>query len=115
MTRKALGIYRETLHSPNREGDDAAILEAAADKLRERGIRVELESSEALNRGERDYDLVFPMCEAPQALENLRRWEAQGTKVINSPRSVLECYRIRMVESFRKTPAVPFPRMKRWP
>ena len=107
---KALGIYRETQNSPDRVGDDAKILEAAAEKLERFGIRTELARPDILRKSSPDWDLVFPMCEMPEALRRLQDWESSGCLVINPPDSVLGCYRTRLVPALQNLNGALFPK-----
>jgi hypothetical protein len=93
------GVYREVAHSPGRESDDARILEATAERLREAGRTVELLDAEALAaRADADVpDLVFYMCERPEALEALKGLEARGARLVNPLEGVWNTYRERML------------------
>jgi hypothetical protein len=91
-----IGIFREELFSPNRVEDDAAILQLTAEAVRRRGFDVELIRPHELSR-ETEPRMAFAMCEGPASLRVLERWESNGYMVVNSPRSVQNCYRHRML------------------
>ena len=90
------GVYREPEHSPSRETDDAAILEATGARLEQFGFSVEYRRP-----GELDPDaanlppLVFAMCEGREALDVLARWERRGVCVINGARAIASTHRER--------------------
>ena len=90
------GVFREAEHSPCREADDAAILEAAGRRLEQFGFSVEYRSPESLDAAEEGVPpLVFAMCEGLPALEVLGRWERRGVCVINGARAVVNAHRER--------------------
>lgn len=104
-----LGIYREQECSPGRHrSNDARLLETVADALRVDGFDVELTSFEHAAAPRSHAELVFSMCQGRAALDELARWEREGTAIVNSPRASLNTHRDRlpalMVDS-----GVPFP------
>lgn len=102
------GIFREVEHSPGRESDDAAILEAAGRRLEETsgGFVVDYRAPATLTGREAALPaLAFSMCEGQAALEALREWEKRGVCVVNSPRSVGNTHREQMLPLLdRRTP-----------
>jgi hypothetical protein len=98
---EAVGVYREARFSPGRTDDDALILEAVAAELGRRGVRVRLWSAEELQSDVKPPGLVFSMAQGEASLHKLRRWQAHGSLVINSPTSVWNCRRVRTVELCR--------------
>jgi hypothetical protein len=111
MVRTALGIFREIQNSPNRESDDALILKAVMEELRQLNVRVELLTPEEADERElTGFDMIVPMCESYPRLMRLRELEkTTSTLVVNRPDSVLNCYRTRMIPCFEKAGDVPFP------
>jgi hypothetical protein len=109
----AWGVYRELAHSPGRETDDALILRAAAQRLEAQGFRVVLKSSdeivEAAAADEPPPASLFVMCERPQVLEVLARWEEQGVCQVNSTEGILNTYRDRTLSRFGLA-GIPFPK-----
>ena len=115
MSRPALlGIFRETLHSPDRVGDDARILQGAASVLRSQGMEVELATPERLGslstpwEGPRP-ELVFLMCEQERMLAPLGDWEQEGTICINAIEGIRNTYRRRMLRLWAES-GIPFPK-----
>jgi hypothetical protein len=94
------GILREIEHSPGREADDAAILEAVGRRLDEAGseVLVEYRQPGALTGRETALPaLAFSMSEGLPALDALSRWERRGVVVVNTPRAVANTHRERMI------------------
>jgi len=104
------GVFREVEHSPGREADDAAILNATGRRLEEReGFVVDYRPPAEVNGRERVLPgLAFAMCEGRTALEGLGRWESQGVCVVNSARAVANTHRERMIPLFLRG-RVPMP------
>lgn len=96
-----LAIKRAKRFSPNSVENDAAILEAVCQRLRESGHAlcvVDEESSAWLSMRP---VLCLSMGRLPETLERLAEWEKEGTAVVNSPRGVdLCCHRGRLAELF---------------
>jgi len=186
MMTRLLGIFREVLHSPERESDDFEILKITGERLTQKGLDVSLMKPEEVlqeatplrvplqdsqgsqaaehsakqspqgarseaalvptgtvpsakqhssgasgvlkNNKERDErsewcplgvdekamkkslpDLVFTMCEQEEILQLLQQWEFQKTAVVNTPRSIFNTYRARMVHILQAE-KIPFPR-----
>jgi len=103
-----LGIFREAVFSPGKVEADRAILESVATILRGRGHVVRVVSPDAaLPRPPRS-TLVFAMSQGEPALATLRRWEADGIRVVNSVDSILGCHRHRLLDRLRRA-GVPLP------
>jgi hypothetical protein len=103
------GIFRERVHSPGREFDDAAILRLTAKHLASEGFQVSLRSPEEVDAGGQPIPpFIFLMCERPMILRQLRRWQLRGVRLINAPSAVLNTYRHRMILRFEQA-GVPFP------
>lgn len=109
-TRRAWGIYRELAHSPGRETDDALILKAAARLLEEDGFAVDLKSAEDVSRASLEPPpCLFVMCERPEILDTLGRWEARGVRQVNRTEGIRNTYRDRTLALFSRA-GIPFPK-----
>ncbi len=94
---KIVGIYREPECSPGRHrSNDALLLDQVAHELTARGATVDLLVVEDALGRRPAADLVLSMCQSPSALERLVRWEAEGARIVNSPRAALNTYRDRL-------------------
>lgn len=90
---KALGVYRESVYSPGREGDDAMILEATAAALAHRGVQVCLRRPHEIDAFSAPSQLVFTMAQGEAALAVLQRWQEQNTPVVNTATAIRNCRR----------------------
>jgi hypothetical protein len=98
MKQRFVGMTREPVFSPGRVGDDAAILLAVAEHLREAGVAVQVCSAvdpiwPQLDPG----DVVFTMAQGDDALARLRTLQSAGVRVLNSVDGILNCQRHRTV------------------
>ncbi|RPH31236.1 hypothetical protein EHM92_09170 [bacterium] len=109
MKRRFAGVRRKTEFSPNHVGNDLRILSLTADALAARGHEADLFNEGEEIPGARNYDLIFSMAQGPEGNRLLRQYEAEGVRVINSPGSVLNCYRAMMVTRLPEN-GIPFPR-----
>jgi hypothetical protein len=105
--RTCWGIYREPAHSPGRIDDDRAILDCVGEVLRARGFNVALVTPDA--EFPTNFANIFAMCERGPVLDRLKKAEATGSIVVNSPDAIRNTYRHRMVELFarHRVPAPP--------
>ena len=92
------GIYRELAHSPGRIDDDGAIMKSVSAALSERGYSVEFFAADAPL--ETHCPNIFVMCERGEVLDRLKIAERAGAIVVNSPDSIRNTHRHRMVELF---------------
>lgn len=97
--KRCLGVFRETQNSPNREVDDARVLEAVAASLRRPDFEMSLTTPEGFDREDlSEWDFILPMCETYARLKRLEAWaERPDPTCLNMPRAVLNCYRTRMI------------------
>jgi glutathione synthase/RimK-type ligase-like ATP-grasp enzyme len=105
-----LGICRQTEFSPNHVMSDRLIFTKTTEALARRGVEVVAIDESEVGAGRIGHALVFSMAQGPRASEVLARIErAQGCLIVNSPRAVMNCYRVHMA---RHLPAagIPFPR-----
>ena len=110
--RPLIGIFRETLHSPDRVFDDFEILRLTAEALAADGVEIELVRPEQISPGwwNRPHpETAFAMCEQERMLEPLSAWERQGTTLVNSVVAIRNTYRHRMIPLLSST-GVRFPR-----
>lgn len=96
-----VGIAREALYSPGKVEADRGILDAVADRLRA-AHDVRVVSAEGTFPAVLPRTIVFTMCQGPEALEVMKKWEAGGIRVINSSRGIENCHRRRMLAEFRR-------------
>jgi len=86
-----LAIERAPQFSPNSTSRDHAIMEAVANRLRQRGHTVDM-ASETKPLDSR-YDAFATMGRLPETLRWLANRECEGRKVVNTPESVAACRR----------------------
>jgi glutathione synthase/RimK-type ligase-like ATP-grasp enzyme len=103
-----LGIYREQIYSPGKVREDAAILDATLLELSHLGYEVIALQSEALDRLSIRPACTLTMVKSGQTLNILEGWEKNGTRIINSVRSVRNCYR-KPLMNFLSEARVPIP------
>jgi len=109
MKPKLAGVRRKMEFSPNHVGNDLRILSLTAAALQSRGVEVDLfNEGEEIPDGEK-YGLIFSMAQGPDGNRLLQQYKARGVSVINSPESVLNCYRAVMVTRLPEH-GIPFPR-----
>lgn len=100
IPRPLLGIFRETLHSPDRVFDDFEILRLTAEALRSEGVEVDLIRPEQISSdwwGDSHPEIAFLMCEQERVLEPLSVLERHGTTLVNSVEAIRNTYRHRMI------------------
>ena len=88
-----LGIYREKRFSPGKVEADAAILEATLSELEQSGWSTATLAGEKLGTADAGPELVVNMAQSDQALRTLEQWSREGVRVVNSARSIRNCYR----------------------
>ena len=95
MTSKTLiGVYRESVFSPGKVSDDAAILDAALSFLSQAtSLSMRAVSVEALKHQTGLPEIVLSMAQSDEALTLLETWQREGSRVINTAQSVRNCYR----------------------
>ena len=106
IPRPLLGIFRETLHSPDRVFDDFEILRLTAEALRSEGVEVDLIRPEQISLdwwNDSRPEVAFLMCEQERMLEPLSAWERHGATLINSVDAIRNTYRHRMVPLLSST------------
>ncbi len=91
------GIRRKTSFSPNHIETDLAILRLTAAEIESQGFPVSLIEESEVEKDAFDGTIVFNMCQGPEAIRTLLKAEENGALIINSPKSILNCYRYNMV------------------
>ena len=105
-----LGIYREPEYSPGRHtSNDAQILRLVSQALENFGVEVRLASLEEARTLWEDADLIFSMCQGPQALAELSEWKKQGARILNDPAGSRKTYRESLCRTLTHL-TLPFPR-----
>ena len=108
MRLKLAGIKRQSDYSPNHIENDLLILLKTSEKLESLGADVKIYSEESIFNDNIDADLIFSMAQGPEAQEKLVQIENKGINIINSPRAVMNCYRVNMVKKLQNN-NIPFP------
>ena len=93
---KIAGIMRAGAYSPNHIGNDAAIINAVADRLRTCGCEVDMYSEDQFIGGEVNEDIIVNMCREWKSIHLLQEREDQGALVVNSGYGIENCTRERM-------------------
>lgn len=88
-----LGIYREQVFSPGKVQADAAILDAALSGLSGMGFRVESKRAEFLDHTMPKPEIILTMAQSDRVLKLLEQWHGGGSRIINKPSSIRNCYR----------------------
>jgi glutathione synthase/RimK-type ligase-like ATP-grasp enzyme len=97
MKPQFTGIRRQTEFSPNHVETDLAILRLTGVELEKQGFSVSLIEESELENVSIDSPVVFNMCQGPAAIRRLQKVEEEGKLIINSPQSILNCYRYNMI------------------
>ncbi len=109
MTLKLAGIRRKTEFSPNHVVNDLLIINQTADELKMLGVEVTLYDEGAITAETVMEKMIFSMAQGPIGSNTLLKIEERGAFIINSPRAVMNCYRINMVRLLPEA-GIPFPR-----
>jgi hypothetical protein len=105
---KFAGIRRKTEFSPNHVVNDSLIIHRTADALEALGAFVRIYDEADIVTEPVKESLIFSMVQGPAGSAALIQSVGDSALIINSPQSVMNCYRINMV---RILPAsnIPFP------
>ena len=95
---KVATLPRNPLHSPRMQANDAAILAAVERELVQQGHTVERLGEEDDYSG---YDVICTMSRTPAVLKKLKKAEAEGCTVLNSPTAVENCSRSAMTTTLQ--------------
>jgi hypothetical protein len=97
-----LGIYREPEYSPGRHtSNDSRILELVGQALERLDFTVQLASLDQAEPIWKQADIIFSMCQGPQALAELRDWKKQGGRITNDPVASRNTYRDTLIAALR--------------
>ncbi len=103
------GISRKTEFSPNHVVNDLLIINQTADAVRALGAEVTMYDEGLITPDSVKEKYVFSMAQGPTGSKTLLKIEDRGAHIINSPKSVMNCYRMNMVRLLPKA-GIPFPR-----
>ncbi|MBI1806828.1 MAG: hypothetical protein HYR76_07250 [Ignavibacteria bacterium] len=109
MTLKFAGIRRKTEFSPNHVVNDLLIINQTGDALKALGAEVTMYDEGMITPETMKEKLIFSMAQGPLGSHTLSKIEQRGAFIINSPRAVMNCYRINMVKLLPRA-GIPFPR-----
>ena len=94
---KIITIARNPLNSPQMTESDAAILRAVEEELIARGANIKrCEEEEEIAT---DCDAILHMSRTATTVQHLKEHVAQGIIVLNTPKSVENCSRTKMVQT----------------
>ncbi len=103
------GIARKTEFSPNHELNDFLIMQRTAEELMQLGAKVKIYREEDIFTEEIIEDFIFSMVQSPDGIKKLLEISEQKKIVINTPESVLNCYRYNMNRILSEN-EIPFPK-----
>ncbi len=109
MSLKLAGIKRQSEYSPNHIKNDLLILLKTAEELKSMGAEIKILNEEAILNNHIEADFIFSMAQGSAAQEKLLQIENEGIRIINSPKGVINCYRINMVKKLQEN-NIPFPK-----
>jgi|FaiFalFF_MnMetaG_3_1042247.scaffolds.fasta_scaffold02466_1 glutathione synthase/RimK-type ligase-like ATP-grasp enzyme len=108
--RLCLGVRRHPMYSPGHVEGDTRILQQTAEALRRRGYPVEIRDETDLG-GDIPARVIFTMAQSPEGVRRLGVLQRQGRVVVNSPESIRNCRRTRMIPLLQAV-GVPLPRSR---
>ena len=109
MKMRLAGISRKTEFSPNHIVNDQLIINHTAEALRSLGAEVTMYDEGLITPDAVKETIIFSMAQGPTGSKTLMKIEDRGSFIINSPRSVMNCYRMNMVRLLPKA-GIPFPK-----
>ena len=109
MKLQFAGIRRKTEFSPNHVVNDLLIINQTGDELKRLGAEVMMYDEGVITPETMKEKLVFSMAQGPIGSNTLLKIEQRGAFIINSPRAVMNCYRITMVKRLPEA-GIPFPK-----
>ena len=109
MTLKFAGIRRKTEFSPNHIVNDSLIIQLTANALQSLGASVRLYDESEITTEHIPERFIFSMVQGPAGSAALLETALSGAFVINSPQSVMNCYRVNMVSLLHQG-GIPFPK-----
>lgn len=108
MRLKLAGIKRQSDYSPNHIENDLLILLKTAGELKSFGMDITIHNEESIDNNI-NADFIFSMAQGPSAQKKLLQIENNGINIINSPKAVINCYRVNMVQKLQNH-QIPFPK-----
>ncbi len=109
MGLRFAGVRRKTEFSPNHVGNDLEIIMLTGEVLQHEGNAVEWFTEGQTTPDCSRYDLVFSMAQGPEGNRSLMESVLHGGYIINSPESVMNCYRVNLVRQLLMN-NIPFPK-----
>jgi glutathione synthase/RimK-type ligase-like ATP-grasp enzyme len=109
MKYNIAGISRKTEFSPNHVLNDFLIVNKTAEELSKLGVEVKLYDESVLSPEIIGEDYIFSMVQGPIGINTLLKIAPHKRFIINSPQSVLNCYRYNMVKLLPEN-GIPFPK-----
>lgn len=110
MKKEFACIRRETLYSPNHEVSDYLICNLTAQYLSEcYNVSIKFYDESNFDPHEIKEKVIFSMVQGPSGIEKLLELEDDDHLIINSPGSVLACYRYNLIKELPKAD-IPFPK-----
>lgn len=103
------GIARKTEFSPNHELNDFLIIQRTAEELMQSGVKVKIYREEDIFNEEIAEEFIFSMVQSPAGAKHLLEISRKKKFVINSPESVINCYRYNMNRILGEN-NIPFPK-----
>jgi len=103
-----LGVYRESIFSPGKVREDAAILDATLTELSRTGYKTAVAEARDLERFSGRAALILTMAQSHRALDILESWQRRGKRIINSVSSVRNAYRKPLISLLAKA-GLPLP------
>jgi len=98
-----LGIYREPEFSPGRHlSNDAKILRLVGQALAREDIPVKLATLEEAGSLWKEAELIFSMCQGPEAVAELSEWKKKGAFILNDPEASRQTYRDSLCSAIRE-------------
>ena len=102
------GVLRESVFSPGKVSEDAAILQKSLAELSRLGFRTRMLRLDEIAMLKGDRALVLSMAQSREALAELERVGTNGVRIVNSVRSVRTCFRASLIRALEDA-RVPMP------
>jgi len=98
-----LGIYREPEYSPGQHlSNDGKILRLVGQALKRYGADVQLATLDEARGQWKKANLIFSMCQGPDALAELTEWKRKGAFILNDPEASRSTYRDSLCSAARE-------------
>jgi glutathione synthase/RimK-type ligase-like ATP-grasp enzyme len=108
MVLNFAGIRRKSEFSPNHVVNDLRIIQLTAEALQSLGATVTMYDEGGFEADAVKERFIFSMAQGPTGTSVLHEIERRGAFIINSPRGVMNCYRVNMVQRLAGC-GIPFP------